>query len=267
MVIQPFFGSNLANPDLHPASPMNKLHACWKLARALVHAIAGLMTILIKFPRLSQTQRDLRVQAWSSEMLACMGIRLIVKGQPAPAGPLLLVANHISWLDITSLHAARHCRFVSKADVKHWPLIGPLASGAGTLFIERESRRDAMRVVHHMAERLRAGDVLAIFPEGTTSDGVSLRPFHANLFQAAIAAEAPVQPVAMQFIDQATGQRSLAPCYIDDDTLLGSLWRTLCTPGIAVVITFGEVQTAQGRGRRAWAADVRDAIVGMRAAS
>ena len=266
MVIQPFFGSNLANPDLHPASPMNKLHAFWKLARALVHAIAGLMTILIKFPRLSQTQRDLRVQAWSSEMLACMGIRLIVKGQPAPAGPLLLAANHISWLDITSLHAARHCRFVSKADVKHWPLIGPLASGAGTLFIERESRRDAMRVVHHMAERLRAGDVLAIFPEGTTSDGVSLRPFHANLFQAAIAADAPVQPVAMQFIDQATGQRSLAPCYIDDDTLLGSVWRTLCTPGIAVVITFGEVQTAQDRGRRVWAADVRDVIVGMRAA-
>ncbi len=246
---------------------MNRVRACWKLAHALVHALSGLFTILLKFPRLSPAQQELRVQVWSVGMLACMGIRLIVKGQPAPDGPLLLVANHISWLDITSLHAARHCRFVSKADVKHWPLIGKLASGAGTLFIERESRRDAMRVVHHMAERLRAGDVLAIFPEGTTSDGVSLRPFHANLFQAAIAADAPVQPVAIQFIDQATGQRSLAPCYIDDDTLLGSLWRTLCTPGIAVVITFGELQTAQGRSRRDWAADVRDAIVGMRAAS
>ncbi len=246
---------------------MNRVRACWKLARAVVHALSGLFTILLVFPRLSPAQQELRVQVWSAGMLACMGIRLIVKGQPAPAGPLLLAANHISWLDITSLHAARHCRFVSKADVKHWPLIGPLASGAGTLFIERESRRDAMRVVHHMAERLRAGDVLAIFPEGTTSDGVSLRPFHANLFQAAIAADAPVQPVAMQFIDQATGKRSLAPCYIDDDTLIGSVWRTLCTPGIAVVITFGELQTAQGRGRRVWAADVRDVIVGMRAAS
>ena len=246
---------------------MNTLHACWKLVRAVAHALVGLLTIVIVFPRLSQSQRDQRVQVWSSGMLVCMGIRLIVKGQPAPVGPLLLAANHISWLDITSLHAARHCRFVSKADVKHWPLIGRLASGAGTLFIERESRRDAMRVVHHMAESLREGDVLAIFPEGTTSDGVSLRPFHANLFQAAIAADAPVQPVAMQFIDQATGKRSLAPCYIDDDTLLGSLWRTLCTPGIAVVITFGVLQTAQGRSRRVWAADVRDAIVGMRAAS
>ena len=245
---------------------MNRLHACWKLARALVHALAGLLTILLVFPRLPQAQRDLRVQAWSSEMVACLGIRLVMRGQPVATGPVLLAANHISWLDITSLHAARHCRFVSKADVKHWPLIGRLATGAGTLFIERESRRDAMRVVHHMAERLGAGDVLAIFPEGTTSDGVSLRPFHANLFQAAIAADAPVQPVALQFIDQATGQRSLAPCYIDDDTLIGSLWRTLCTPGIAVVITFGEVQTAQGRNRRAWAADVRDAIAGMRTA-
>ena len=245
---------------------MNRVHACWKLARALAHALVGLFTILLVFPRLPQSQRDLRVQVWSSEMLTCLGIALVMKGQPVTTGPVLLAANHISWLDITSLHAARHCRFVSKADVKHWPLIGPLATGAGTLFIERESRRDAMRVVHHMAERLRESDVLAIFPEGTTSDGVSLRPFHANLFQAAIAAEAPVQPVALQFVDQATGQRSLAPCYIDDDTLIGSFWRTLCTPGIAVVINFGELQTAQGRNRRAWAADVREAIVGMRAA-
>ena len=248
-------------------SLMNQLQACWKLARVLVHMLAGLLTILLVFPRLSQAQKELRVQVWSLEMLACFAIKLVVKGQPTVTGPMLLVANHISWLDITSLHAARFCRFVSKADVKHWPLIGRLAAGVGTLFIERESRRDAMRVVHHMAESLRAGEVLAVFPEGTTSDGVSLRPFHANLFQAAIAADAPVQPVAMQFIDQATGQRSLAPCYIDDDTLLGSVWRTLCTPGIAVVITFGEVQTAQGRNRRAWAADLRDAIVGMRAAS
>ena len=246
---------------------MKTVLALWKLARVVVHSLVGLCTIVLVFPGLSKEQREMRVQVWSRKMLSALSIELIVKGQVQPTGPLLLVANHISWLDITSLHAARYCRFVSKADVKHWPLIGPLASGAGTLFIERESRRDAMRVVHHMAERLRAGDVLAIFPEGTTSDGVSLRPFHANLFQAAIAADAPVQPVAMQFIDTTTGQRSLAPCYIDDDTLVGSLWRTLRTPGIAVVITFGELQTAQGRSRRAWAADVRDVIVGIRGAS
>ena len=232
---------------------MNTLRAAWKLARASWHALVGLLTIVLLFPRLSLEQRQLRTQVWSLQMLKCLGIELVLRGQPASSGPMLLVANHISWLDITSLHAARYCRFVSKADIRKWPVIGTLAAGVGTLFIERESRRDAMRVVHHMTESLRAGDVLAVFPEGTTSDGLSVLPFHANLLQAAIAAQAPVQPVAMRFIDQATGHISTAPCYINDDTLLVSIWRTLRAPGIAVVITFGEPQAAEGKTRRDWA--------------
>ena len=104
-------------------------------------------------------------------MLERLGVELELRGNPALAGPLLLVANHISWLDIIVLHAARHCRFVSKANVRHWPIIGSLATGAGTLYVERESRRDAMRVVHRMVAALQAGDVLAVFPEGTTGDG------------------------------------------------------------------------------------------------
>ena len=243
---------------------MNRLVACWKLARALWHILVGFVTILLVFPRISQEQRALRIQAWSIKMLGCLAISLVVKGQHVTSGPMLLMANHISWLDITALHAAQFCRFVSKADIKQWPVIGTLATGVGTLFIERESRRDAMRVVHHMTERLRAGDVIGVFPEGTTSDGQSLLPFHANLFQAAIAADAPVQPVALQFIDQASGQISLAPCYVGDDTLWGSLWRTLCTPGIAVVITFGAPQLSQGRDRRAWALALRSDIECLR---
>ena len=243
---------------------MNKLMASLKLARALVHALVGLVTILLVFPRLLPENRQQRVQVWSAKMLVCLGLELRVTGQPCANGPMLLVANHISWVDITALHAARLCRFVSKADVKHWPLIGALATGVGTLFIERESRRDAMRTVQHMAQSLREGDVLGIFPEGTTSDGTTLRPFHANLFQAAIAADAPVQPVALSFIDIASGQPTQAPGYINDDTLLVSVWRTLCTPGIAVVINFGEPQTAQGRDRRTWSAQVREAIMALR---
>ena len=243
---------------------MNKLKACGKLARALLHIVVGFVTILLVFPRLPQAQREIRIQVWSLEMLGLIAIKLIVKGQPVSNGPMLLVANHISWLDITSLHAARFCRFVSKADIKKWPVIGTLATGVGTLFIERESRRDAMRVVHHMTERLRAGDVIGIFPEGTTSDGRSLLPFHANLFEAAIAAGAPVQPVALDFVDQVTGQRSFAPCYVGDDTLYGSLWRTLCTSNIAVVMTFGAPQTADGRNRREWAAALKSEIEQLR---
>ena len=242
---------------------MNSFKAVIKLARALLHILVGFFTILLVFPRLGSAQRQLRTQVWSLGMLRCIGIKLIVKGQPALNGPLLLVANHMSWLDITALHAARFCRFVSKADIKKWPFIGMLASGIGTLFIERESRRDAMRVVHHMTASLQAGDVLGVFPEGTTSDGSGLLPFHANLFQAAIAANAPVQPVALQFMDTRTGLRNTAPNYVGDDTLVGSVWRTLTTPDIAVVIHFGEPQLADGRDRRAMAAALRQAVADL----
>ena len=243
---------------------MNQLKAVFKLLLALLHILTGFITVLLVFPRLSAEQRQMRVQVWSRGMLKRIGIELVVKGQPDMRGPLMLVANHISWLDITSLHAARFCRFVSKADIAQWPFIGKLASGIGTLFLERSSRRDAMRVVHHMAASLRAGDVLAVFPEGTTSDGRSLLPFHANLIEAAIVANVPVQPVALQFIDRTTGKPSFAPCYIDDDTLAGSVWRTLVTPGIAVVITFGEIQLAEGRDRRAWSKALQQAVSDLR---
>ncbi len=243
---------------------MTALKAWGKLARALWHIVVGFFTILLVFPRLEQVEKERRIQVWSREMLGRIAIDLVVRGQPASKGPMLLVANHISWLDIASLHAAGFCRFVSKADIKKWPVIGTLATGVGTLFIERESRRDAMRVVQHMTERLLAGDVIGVFPEGTTSDGQTLLPFHANLFQAAITANAPVQPVSLQFIDTVTGQRSAAPCYVGDDTLVGSIWRTLRASNIAVVITFGEPQFAGGRDRRAWALDAKAAIEKLR---
>jgi 1-acyl-sn-glycerol-3-phosphate acyltransferase len=238
----------------------HSLRAAWRFARGFAHALAGLATIIFLFPRMSEPQRQVRVQTWSRGMLGVMGIALQVRGKPPAAGPMLLAANHISWLDILVMHAARHCRFVAKAEVRRWPLIGTLATGGGTLYIERESRRDAMRVVHHMAESLKAGDILAVFPEGTTSDGITLLPFHANLLQAAISADAPVQPVALQFVNTATGEASLTPCYIGDDTLVGSIWRTLSGSPITAVVSYGEPEFARGRGRRAWAADLREAV-------
>lgn len=232
--------------------------------RAVMHALGGWWTITFRFPRMDAGQREAEVQAWALRMLQILGVSLEVRGTPVAHGPVLLVANHISWLDILVLHAARFCRFVSKSDVKHWPLIGTLATGAGTLYIERDKRRDAVRVVHHMAERLRAGDVIAVFPEGTTSDGTGLLPFHANLLQAPISAGVPVQPVALSFIDIATGGPSLAAAYLDDDTLVASVWRTLSAPPFIARLRFGEPEPAAGRDRRAWAGDLRDTIAGLR---
>ncbi len=236
----------------------------WKLLRASVHAVRGFLTIKLHFPQLEQAEREARVNAWAGQMLRIVDIELEVIGTPPAGGPVLLVANHISWLDILVIHAARHCRFVSKSDVKQWPFVGTLADGAGTLYIERESRRDAHRVVVQMADRLRAGDILAVFPEGTTGDGISLKPFHANLIQAAIEASVPIQPVALKFIDAATGQTSFAPSYVDDETLVGSIWRTLQARQLKTVVRFGEPQPPEGQSRRTWAQALRDEIESLR---
>jgi 1-acyl-sn-glycerol-3-phosphate acyltransferase len=243
---------------------MQALLACLRLLRALAHAFGGWWTIRFAFPRLSQAERNARVQQWAERMLNLMGIRLVVLGTPPASGPVLVVCNHLSWLDILTIHAARHVRFVSKAGVRHWPLIGTLSSGAGSLYIERERRRDAVRVVHHMTEALRAGDLIAVFPEGTTTDGEGLLPFHANLLQAAISAGAPVQPAALRFADAASGETSQAPRYIDDDNLVSSLWNTLKAPPLLAIVRFGAPQSPEGRERREWARSLHEDVQALR---
>jgi 1-acyl-sn-glycerol-3-phosphate acyltransferase len=243
---------------------MNAWRAAWRLMRVLGLALGGWHKIVFQFPRMSQAWREAAVQAWARQMLAELGVGLEVRGLTPSKGPMMLVVNHISWLDILVLHASGHCRFVSKSDVAHWPLIGRLATGAGTMYIERELRRDAMRIVHHMTEALLDGDILAVFPEGTTSDGVTLLPFHANLIQAAVSAHAPIQPVALRFTETATGLNSLTPCYIGDDSLVGSVWRTVSGPPVTAIVSYGEPQLANGRDRRTWARDLREAVKALR---
>jgi 1-acyl-sn-glycerol-3-phosphate acyltransferase len=243
---------------------MKRLRAIGRLLRVLIHLLGGVWTIYTVVPRLSMQQKHARVQVWALEMLDCLAIKLVVKGSPPVQGPMLMVANHISWVDIVVMHATRHCRFVSKDEIARWPVVSTLANVADTLYITRESRRDAMRVVHQMAQCLRDGDVLAIFPEGTTGDGSTLLPFHANLLQAAISANAPVQPVALQFADATTGQISFAPCYVGDDTLWQSLWRTVCADNVQAVVQFGTPELPKGRDRRTWATDLRETIAALR---
>jgi 1-acyl-sn-glycerol-3-phosphate acyltransferase len=246
---------------------MRNFVAAIKLARVFAHLLHGLLVVYVIFPKLTQPQKNKRIEAWAGALLAKLAIELIVNGRPPKTGPMLLVSNHISWLDILVIHAAGHCRFVSKADIKHWPILGTLTTAGGTLYIERESRRDAMRVVHHMSEALTAGDIVAVFPEGTTGNGVDMLPFHANLLQAAIAVNAPIQPIALSFKDTVTGQISQAASFVGDETLLGSLWNTLKSCNLAAVATYGVPQWANGRDRRTWAADLSTEIVSLKASS
>ena len=199
--------------------------AAWRLLRSVVHGVHGLAIVLLRFRSIDAAQREAYIQWWATKMLRTMGIALRVEGTPH-AGGTLMVLNHVSWLDIMAVHAVcPRARFVSKADVRQWPLVSRLVDAAGTLYLERERKRDALRVVHVMASALTAGEMVAVFPEGTTSDGRALLPFHANLLQAAIATSAPVQPVALRFSDRHDAVMSRAIEFVGETTLLQSLWR------------------------------------------
>jgi 1-acyl-sn-glycerol-3-phosphate acyltransferase len=232
--------------------------AAWRLAREAVHLLHGMAIMALRFPSLDAVGRQQRVQWWSAKLLRLAGIKFASDGVPHP-GATLLVANHVSWLDIVAIHAAcPQARFVSKADVLAWPLLGWLIRGAGTLFIQRERRRDAMRVVHEMANALKRGDTVAVFPEGTTGTGEQVLPFHANLLQAAIATEVPVQLAVLRYSEP--GHRfSTAAHYVGDTTLLQSMWWVMGARGLRVDLCLLPAQRTRHADRRALAAHLRSA--------
>ncbi|MFG5409079.1 lysophospholipid acyltransferase family protein [Piscinibacter sakaiensis] len=209
----------------------------------------GTAIAVLRFPAMDEAARHARIRWWSARLLQLMGVEARHDGRPR-GGATLVVANHVSWLDILALHA--HCpqaRFVSKADVRRWPVLGRLVASAGTLFIERERKRDALRVVHELAAALQAGQTVAVFPEGTTSDGHGVLPFHANLLQAAIAVEAPVQPVALRYRDAAHAV-SPAVNYVGDVSLLRSLWWVACAEGLQVSARWLDAEGTRHADRR-----------------
>ena len=235
---------------------MRRVRAALRLLRAVVHGVHGLLIVLFAFPRLDPPERHTRIREWSLGMLRALGIGLEAHGEPARGGSLL-AANHVSWLDIMAIHAVvPSARFVSKADVRAWPLVSRLVDAAGTLYLERERKRDALRVVHAMASALQQGQTVAIFPEGTTSTGHGLLPFHANLLQAAISTGTPVQPVALRFSD-ATHAVSLAAEFVGATTLLQSLWQTACGEALVVRLVFLSPVASAGVDRRALAEQLR----------
>jgi 1-acyl-sn-glycerol-3-phosphate acyltransferase len=235
------------------------VRSCWRLLRAVIHVLHGLGWVLLGFPRMDAAGRQARIAWWARKMFAVLGMGLEVRGDFKP-GAKLIVANHISWLDIMAVHAVcPQARFVSKADVQAWPLIGRLVGAAGTLYIVREKARDALRVVHQMAEALASGDTVAVFPEGTTGTGHELLPFHANLLQAAIATEVPVQPVALRYADE---QHEVSPAadYTGTTSLAQSLWMLAGAQGLRVRVEVLPAEGVRHADRRALAVHLRQQI-------
>ena len=231
---------------------MSVVRAVWRLTRLVLHALHGMAICALRFPFLTPARRMQRVGWWSAKMLRVLGIDWQAIGTPH-VGPVLFVANHISWLDILAINAVQPARFVAKADVRHWPLLGWLVACGGTLFIERERKRDALRVVHQIAQALRDGETIAVFPEGTTGTGHALLPFHANLLQAAISVDAPVQPIVLCYGD-ARDAVSEAVAYVGDTSLLQSMWWIAKADGLRVCIELLDAQRSTQLDRRALAA-------------
>lgn len=230
-----------------------------RLLRAVLHVLHG-MAVMTRFPRLTPAERHARVGWWSAGLVRAMGLELRVSGVAPRPGATLLVANHISWLDIAAIHAAvPHARFVSKADVLAWPLLGWLIKNAGTLFIEREKKRDALRVVHTMAESLQRGETVAIFPEGTTGAGPELLPFHANLLHAAVTTGTPVQPVVLRFSEPGHAFSPAAE-FLGETTLLQSVWRIATARALAVNVQLLPPMSTEHADRRALAEHLRQVI-------
>jgi 1-acyl-sn-glycerol-3-phosphate acyltransferase len=198
--------------------------------------VLGLLTEACAFPLLSLSARGLVNRRWSRILMRLCGVRIRVCGEPVHGAPVLWVANHVSWVDIFVLNSVRCTAFVAKSDIRRWPVLGRLVAGAGTVFIERGQRQAIRAVGLQMAERFRRGEVVGLFPEGTTSPGFDVGSFHSSLFEAAIQAGVDVQPVALRFLHR--GRRSDLASFVGEQNLVQNLWCLLGATGIEVEADF-----------------------------
>lgn len=228
-----------------------------RLLGAALHLLGGALMVALLSPFWSEAHRQCFKQAWSRGLLRVLGIQARYRGLPPATG--LIVANHISFVDIFALNGAMPAGFVSKDEVAHWPLIGWLCRHADTLFLERGSRAAAQRARENLVQRLAAGKRVAVFPEGTTSRGDTVLPFHSALLQAAIDTETPVTPVALRYLDQ-EGNRSEAPAYVDDMTLMQCLLAIAASRGLVVEVVVLPTQSVAGMDRRHLSAHLHRAI-------
>lgn len=234
--------------------------AAFRGCRVALHLIYGALLALY-YPRLERARQQRMLKRWSRELLTILNIRTRAGGRQRPRAAIgcLLVANHVSWLDIFVLNAIQPAHFIAKAEVRGWPLIGWLCERSGTLFVERAMRRDAAQVNRQAAALLREGECVGLFPEGTTTDGSGVGHFHSALTQPAIDADVMLCPVALRYLDTG-GKHSTVPAYTGDTTLAQSIWRILRCRRLDVSVTFTPALAASSGNRRMLARSAQEAI-------
>ncbi|MFI1206542.1 lysophospholipid acyltransferase family protein [Streptomyces sp. NPDC020802] len=204
--------------------------AVLRLISLLVVVVAGIMLIPL-VGRIPAAPRDRLVRRWCRTIVRAAGVRVRATGAAPPTGGLLLVANHISWLDIPLLAAVRPGRMLAKAEIRQWPVAGALTASSGALFIDRDRLRALPGTVERIADILREGAAVAVFPEGSTWCGRARGPFRRAVFQAALEAGVPVQPVRLHYRRE-EGTVTTAPAFVGDDSLLASVWRVVSVRGL-----------------------------------
>jgi 1-acyl-sn-glycerol-3-phosphate acyltransferase len=199
------------------------------------------------------------VRGWSARLLRICRVEVARQDRAGPLQHALIVSNHISWLDIFVINSVHPCRFVAKAEIRAWPVLGWLVAQAGTVFIARGNRRGLRHIFKGLVDALAQRQRVAFFPEGTTARQGSLLPFHANLFEAAIDAGVAVQPCALAYVDRAGGWHA-AVDYVGDTTFLDSILRILGGESVTAHLGCLAPISAEGAHRRELARAAHDAI-------
>ncbi len=233
----------------------------FSLARLALHLFVGLWKVAVLFPFLGAAGREQRIQRWSKQLVAICGVTVKVDAsqQAAPVSPALVICNHISWLDIFVINSLHPCRFVAKSDIRGWPLIGWLCEHTGTIFIARGKARDVRRIYEGLVKSIHDGERVAFFPEGTTAPQGTVLPFHANLFEAAIEAQVPVQPYAIRYVD-ADGSLHSDADFIGDMSFLDSVIAIMKSGGMHAELIRVPAIATEGGHRRELARDAHDAV-------
>jgi 1-acyl-sn-glycerol-3-phosphate acyltransferase len=245
--------------------PWRAVRYLWRVPLLLLHILLGV--VLCAFILSWNKQRVMidgrepfahrMIRWWSTVLMRIFGLRSVRIGTPLP-DPVLFVANHTSWIDIELLHSQRAACFVAKAEIARWPLVGWLAASGGTIFHRRGSNHSLASVMQTMVERLRGGRSVAVFPEGGTGHNGVLKVFHARIFQAALDAPVPVQPVALRFARN--GKRVIDAGFREHENFMGNLLRMLGEAPLDAEVHFLQPVPAMPDARRRMAELSRERI-------
>ncbi len=236
------------------------LLSAFRGGRLALHLVHGVLLAII-YPNLKQTRQHRILKAWSRQLLSILNIGIQIEGQQPARGEsgCLIVANHVSWLDIFVLNAIHPALFIAKSEVRNWPVIGWISRRSGTIFIERAMRQDASKIKQRVSLLLKQGACIGLFPEGTTTDGTQVGHFHSALIQPAIDAGVRLCPIALRYQNE-DGYLSSAAAFTGDTTLAQSIWQILRCPQLNALVVFTPALLAVNENRRVLARTAQTAI-------